>query len=87
MKTRLLCCSLGQRRGWSPHKGYLSLQGAWHRLVGLVGTARWGWAVFAGAQEEQAGWQKLRCFQPACVSRPQQVQVLKSKLARKVIFA
>lgn len=55
--------------------------------MGLAGAARQGCAVLAGAKGEQAAWQELGCFQPACVFRPQQVQVLKSKLAQKVIFA
>lgn len=37
MKTRLLCCSLGQRRGWSPPKGCLNL----HRSLAQAGRAGW----------------------------------------------
>lgn len=62
--------------------------------AGCWGLQDWGCAVCVGAggsallgSRGQVGWQKLACFQPACVSQLWQVQVLKSKLAQKVAFA
>lgn len=57
-----------------------------------VGGCRTGAVLSVWEQEArhcrgQVGWQKLACFQPACVSQLWQVQVLKSKLAQKVAFA
>lgn len=77
MKTRLLCCFLGQGMDLSPCKWYLSPQvsvaqlcSPW--LVGLVGQGLpdWGCAVYTGTGGtalQGMGWVAKAGVFPACV--------------------